>query len=148
MNINIMWNFQICISVLLISGTPFGEIDFAESAEIFLSLPDQINYNFFFQTRKTNFRQFRWFLVQRESAESAKIFKSWRSFIFLYWSLKGTVLVRQITNNECLRDIATRISQFLSILVSRDPYCYLSIKKLVWFNFLLFCTLGASWNSV
>ena len=26
-------------------------------------------------------------------------------------------------------------SQVLSIRVSHDPYCYLSIKKLFWFNF-------------
>ena len=40
-------------------------------------------------------------------------------------------------NNECLKSNATRISQSLSILVSHDPCCYLSSKKLVWFNFQL-----------
>ena len=69
-------------------------------------------------------------------------------FIFLYWSLKVTALILQITNNECLRGNATRISQFLSIFASHDPYFYLSSKKLVWFNILLFCTLGTSFNSV
>ena len=56
---------------------------------------------------------------------------------FSLYSLKGFALIRQITNNECLRGNATRISQYLSILVSNDPYCYLSSKKLVWLNLLL-----------
>ena len=64
-------------------------------------------------------------------------FKSWSFFIFLYWSREGTVLIHQVTNNKCLRNIATKISQSLSILVSRDPCCCLSSKKLVWLNFLL-----------
>ena len=46
-------------------------------------------------------------------------------------------MIRQITNNECLKGNATRISQCISILVSRDPCCCLSSKKLVWLNFLL-----------
>ena len=101
---------------------------------------------FFRQVRRATFRQFRRFIVQSESAESVEIFKYWRFLIFLYWSLKGTVLIRQITNNECLRNLATKISQFLSILVSRAPCCYPQSKKLVWFNFSLFCTLGTSCN--
>ena len=52
-----------------------------------------------------------------------------------------------MTINECLRGNATRISQFLSILVSREPCCYLSSKKLAWINFLLFCRLGTSFNT-
>ena len=123
-----------------------GQVDYAETAESLLSLPNPYLDNFF-SDKKSTFRRFRGNVVQSESAESTEIFKSWRFFIFLYWSLKGTALIRQITNNECLRDNATIISQYLSILVSRDP-CYLSSKKLVWFNFLLFCTLGTSFNSV
>ena len=97
------------------------------------------------------FSTFRWFcrfVVQSESAESAKIFRSWRFFIFLYWSPKFTTLERQITNNECLRGKATRIYQFILILVSRDPCSYFSSEKLALFNFLLFCTLESSFNSV
>ena len=75
-------------------------------------------------------------------------FLTWRFFSFLYWSLKGTALICQITNNECLRGNATKMSQFLSILVSRDPCCYLSSKKLAWINCLSFCRLRASFNSV
>ena len=39
--------------------------------------------------------------MQSESTESVEIFKSWRISTFLYWSLKGTAFIRQITNNEC-----------------------------------------------
>ena len=80
------------------------------------------------------FSTFCWFcrfVVQSESAELAEIFKSWRFFIFLYWSLKGTASMCQITNNECLRGSTTRISQSLSILVSHNPCCYFSSKKQV-----------------
>ena len=58
-------------------------------------------------------------------------FLSIEDFLFLFIEvLKDTVLIRQITNNECLRGIATRISQFPSIFVSRDPCCFLSSEKL------------------
>ena len=67
--------------------------------------------------------------MQSKSAESAEIFTSSRFFIFLYRILKGTALIFQITNKECLRSNITRISQSLSILVSCDPCCYLSSKK-------------------
>ena len=54
-------------------------------------------------------------------------------------------MIQQITNNECLRDLATRISQFLSIFVSRDPCCYLQVKS--WSDSTFqFCTLGTSFN--
>ena len=76
-------------------------------------------------------------------------FLSIEDFLFLFIEvLKGTVLIRQITNNECLRGIATRINQFLSIFVSRDPCFHLSSKKLALFNFLLFCTLGITFNTL
>ena len=52
-------------------------------------------------------------------------------YLVIIQSLKGTALIRQITNNECLRGNVTRISQFISIFVSRDPCFYLSSKKLV-----------------
>ena len=94
------------------------------------------------------FRRFREFIAQSKSAESTEIFKSWRFFIFLYWSRKGTVLIHQTTNSKCLRNIATRISQFLSVLVSRDPCFYFPSKKLVRFNFMVFCTLGTSFSFV
>ena len=87
------------------------------------------------------FLQFHWFTVHSESAEWAEIFKSWRFFIFLYWSLKGTALIRQITNNECQRGIATRISQSLSILVSRDPDVIFQVKSWSDTVFWWFCRL-------
>ena len=74
----------------------------------------------------------------------AKIIKSWKFFIFLYRSLKVTGFIRQIINNKYLRDNPTRFSQSLSTLVSLDLCCYLSSEKLVWFSFLLFCTLWTS----
>ena len=74
----------------------------------------------------STFLQFLVFVVQGESAESAKIFKSWRYFVFRFWSLKFAALIREITNNECLKGSITRISQFLSILVSRNP-CFVII---------------------
>ena len=70
--------------------------------------------------------------MQGESPESAEMFRSWRFFVFLYWSIKVTASIREITNNECLRCNTTRLSQFLSILVSRDPSCYLKAKS--WFD--------------
>ena len=63
----------------------------------------------------------------RNISKSAEIFKSWRFVICLYQSLRGFALKRQITNNECLKGNATRISQYLPILVS---CCCLSSKKL------------------
>ena len=50
-------------------------------------------------------------------------------FCFSLLSFKVIALILQITNNECLRGIATRTSQFLSILVLCDPCCYLPIKS-------------------
>ena len=38
-------------------------------------------------------------------------------------------MIRQITNNECLRGNATRISQYLSILVSRNPCFSFQVKS-------------------
>ena len=46
-------------------------------------------------------------VLQGKSAESAEIFKSWRLFVFLYWILKVTTLIRQITSNRCLGGYAT-----------------------------------------
>ena len=83
-----------------------------------------------------------------ESAELPEFSKSWRFPIFLYWSFKITALKRQITNNQCLRGSATTIMRSVSVLLSLDPCFYLSSKKLIWFKFLLFCTLGTSFNSI
>ena len=45
--------------------------------------------------------------------------------------------MRQITNSECLRNIAAKIRQSLPILVSRDPCFYLSSKS--WSDSTLCC---------
>ena len=58
------------------------------------------------------------------------------SFFFIK-VVKVLLLIRQVTNNECMRGNETIISQYLSFLVSRDPCCCLSSKKLIWLNFLL-----------
>ena len=101
------------------------------------------NLEFFFfgggggVSKKSDLPPIHGFVVQSESTKLVEIFKSWRFVIFLYWRLKCTALIRQVTNNKCLRGIATRISQSLSVLVSCDPCCYLSSEKLTWSSFLL-----------
>ena len=67
--------------------------------------------------------------MQSEIAESAEIFKSCRFVIFLYQSLKVTALIRQITNKECLRGNATRISQYLSILYHVTSVVIFQVKS-------------------
>ena len=75
------------------------------------------------------FRQFRGFVVQSESLESAEIFKSWRFFIFLYWSLKVTALIREITNNECLKGNATKIINFYQFLYHMTHVVIFQVKN-------------------
>ena len=77
----------------------------------------------------STFRWFREFAVQSESEELAEIFKSWRFFIFLYLSLKGTAFILQITNNQCLRGNVTRINQFLSIPSQNLVVTYMGIDR-------------------
>ena len=64
-------------------------------------------------------------------------FLKFESFSFFSWIFKGTTEICQIISFQYLRHIATRTRQSLSIPASRDPYCYLWVKKPPWFNFLL-----------
>ena len=67
--------------------------------------------------------------MQIESAELTEIFKSSSFFIFLCWSRKGTVLLRQITNSKCLRHNATKISNIYQFLYHATPAVIFQVKS-------------------
>ena len=67
--------------------------------------------------------------MQIKSAELTEIFKSSSFFIFLYWSRKGIVLLRQITNSKCLRHNATKTSNTYQLLYHATPAVIFQVKS-------------------